>query len=65
MSASEAFNIASLKMVHDELLATIEQSALRLEQFSTDRANGELLQSCIEGIKQIRGTLSLIQLKFC
>ncbi|HOY23970.1 MAG TPA: pilus assembly protein [Cellvibrio sp.] len=63
MSANEAFNIASLKMVHDELLATIEQSALRLEQFSTDRTNGELLQSCIEGIKQIRGTLSLIQLK--
>jgi hypothetical protein len=63
MSANEAFNIASLKMVHDELLATIEQSALRLEQFSTDRTNGELLQNCIEGIKQIRGTLSLIQLK--
>jgi hypothetical protein len=63
MSANEAFNIASLKMVHDELLATIEQSALRLEQFSTDRTNGELLQSCIEGVKQIRGTLSLIQLK--
>ena len=63
MSANEALNIASLKMVHDELLATIEQSALRLEQFSTDRSNGELLQSCIEGIKQIRGTLSLIQLR--
>lgn len=63
MSANEAFNIASLKMVHDELLATIEQSALRLEQFSNDRTNGELLQSCIEGIKQIRGTLSLIQLR--
>ncbi len=63
MSANEDFNIASLKMVHDELLATIEQSALRLEQFSTDRANGELLQNCIEGIRQIRGTLSLIQLK--
>ena len=63
MSANEALNIASLKMVHDELLATIEQSAIRLEQFSGDRTNGELLQSCIEGIKQIRGTLSLIQLK--
>lgn len=63
MSANEAFNIASLKMVHDELIATIEQSAIRLEQFSTDRGNGELLQNCIEGIRQIRGTLSLIQLK--
>jgi hypothetical protein len=63
MSANEAFNIASLKMVHDELLATIEQSALRLEQFASDRTNGELLQNCIEGVRQIRGTLSLIQLK--
>lgn len=63
MSANETFNIASLKMVHDELLATIEQSALRLEQFASDRTNGELLQNCIEGVRQIRGTLSLIQLK--
>ena len=63
MSANEAFNLASLKMVHDELLATIEQSALRLEQFASDRANGELLQNCLEGVRQIRGTLSLIQLK--
>jgi hypothetical protein len=61
--SAEAFNLASLKMVHDELLATIEQSALRLEQFSNDRGNGELLQNCIEGIRQIRGTLNLIQMK--
>ncbi len=63
MSATETFNGASLKMVHDELIATIEQSAIRLEQFSTDRSNGDLLQGCIDGIKQIRGILSLIQLK--
>jgi hypothetical protein len=50
-------------MVHDELVATIEQSAVRLEQFAQDRNNGELLQNCIEGIKQIRGILNLIQLK--
>src|SRR5690606_20227654 len=34
-----------------------------LEQFAQDRNNGELLQNCIDGIKQIRGILSLIQLK--
>src|SRR5690606_4438612 len=50
-------------MVQDELVATIEQAAVNLEQFTNDRANGELLQDCIDGIKQIRGTLSLIQLK--
>lgn len=63
MSTNETLNLASLKMVQDELVATIEQSAIRLEQFTNDRANGELLQECIDGIKQIRGTLNLIQLK--
>lgn len=63
MSTTETLNLASLKMVHDELVATIEQSAIRLEQFAQDRNNGELLQNCIEGIKQIRGILSLIQLR--
>lgn len=63
MSTPETLNLASLKMVQDELVATIEQSAARLEQFAQDRNNGELLQNCIDGIKQIRGTLSLIQLK--
>lgn len=63
MSTNETLNLASLKMVQDELVVTIEQSAVRLEQFTNDRANGELLQECIDGIKQIRGTLNLIQLK--
>ena len=63
MSTTETLNLASLKMVQDELVATIEQSAIRLEQFSQDRNNGELLQNCIDGIKQIRGILSLIQLR--
>jgi hypothetical protein len=60
---TEPLNLSSLKMVQDELVSTIEQSAIRLEQFSQDRNNGELLQECIEGIRQIRGTISLIQLK--
>jgi hypothetical protein len=63
VSTTETLNLASLKMVQDELVATIEQSAVRLEQFAQDRNNGELLQNCIDGIKQIRGILSLIQLK--
>jgi len=63
VSTTETLNLASLKMVQDELVATIEQSAIRLEQFAQDRNNGELLQNCIDGIKQIRGILSLIQLR--
>lgn len=63
MSSSDSLNIASLHMVHDELIATIEQSASYLEQFSQDRDNAELLQSCIDAIRQIRGTLHLIELR--
>lgn len=63
MSETESVNIASLKMVQGELLATIEESANLIEQFVTDRNNGELLQRCVEGIKQIRGILNLIELK--
>ncbi|HEY7883840.1 MAG TPA: pilus assembly protein, partial [Cellvibrionaceae bacterium] len=60
---SEPFNASSLKLVQNELVATIESAATRLEQFAADRNNGELLQNCIEDIKQIRGTLSLLQLR--
>lgn len=63
MTQSETLNLTSLNLVRDELVATIEQSASRLEQFVADRDNGDLLQSCIDGIKQISGTLSLIQLR--
>ncbi|WP_198411194.1 pilus assembly protein [Marinimicrobium alkaliphilum] len=60
---AEPLNLASLQLVQDELVATIEQAANRLEQFSRDRNNAELLQACIDYIKQIKGTLSLLQMR--
>lgn len=63
MTHSEKINLTSLNLVQNELVATIEQSALHLEEFSRDRHNADLLQNCIDGIKQISGTLSLIQLR--
>ncbi len=60
---SESLNLTSLKMVQDELVATIERAAGRLDQFSRDPSDGKLLQGCIEDIKQISGTLNLIQLR--
>lgn len=63
MTNSEKINLSSLKLVQNELVATIEQSALHLEEFSRDRQNADFLQNCIDGIKQISGTLSLIQLR--
>lgn len=62
MTQSSKVNLTSLKLVHDELIATIEQAAGKLEQFVADMENGELLQACIEGMQQISGTLSLLQL---
>ncbi|MGI1678258.1 MAG: pilus assembly protein [Cellvibrionaceae bacterium] len=62
MTQSVKVNLASLNLVHDELVSTIEQSAAKLEQFVADMENGELLQACIEGMQQISGTLSLVQL---
>lgn len=55
-------NMSSLKLVQDELVATVERAASRLEQFSKDRNDGKLLQGCIDDIKQISGTLDLIQM---
>lgn len=62
MANSGKVNLASLNLVHDELVATIEQSASKLEQFVADMNNAELLQNSIDGIKQISGTLALLQL---
>ncbi|MGH1469953.1 MAG: pilus assembly protein [Cellvibrionaceae bacterium] len=62
VTQSVKVNLTSLNLVHDELVSTIEQSASKLEQFVADMENGELLQSCIEGMQQISGTLSLVQL---
>ncbi|TQV81295.1 pilus assembly protein [Exilibacterium tricleocarpae] len=63
MRQTETVNLTSLNLVRDELVATIESAASKLEQFVSDRENGELLQACIEGIQQITGTLNLIQLQ--
>lgn len=58
----EKFNPSTLKLVQGELVNTIEAAATKLEQFSEDRENGELLQRCIDYVKQIRGTLNMLQL---
>lgn len=62
MTQSVSTNLSSLNLVHDELVATIEQAAGKLEQFAATTDDGELLQSCIECMQQISGTLSLVQL---
>lgn len=52
----------SLSLVRDELFATMEEAEQGLEHFIIDRNNGCLLQQAIESLKQVRGTLSLIEL---
>lgn len=62
MAQNDNVNITSLNLVNDELVATIEHAATKLEQFVANTNDGELLQASIESIEQIRGTLRLIQL---
>ncbi|WP_370462552.1 pilus assembly protein [Pseudomaricurvus sp. HS19] len=63
MVQSSQVNIASLNMVSDELVATIEEAAGKLEQFVTNPDAGrEPLDACAVAIDQVRGTLKLVQL---
>lgn len=52
----------SLSLVRDELFATMEEAEQSLEHFIIDRNNGSLLQQAVENLKQVRGTLRLIEL---
>lgn len=52
----------SLGLVRDELFATMEEAEQSLEHFIIDRTNGGLLQQAVENLKQVRGTLNLIEL---
>ncbi|MDO6421180.1 CDP-diacylglycerol--glycerol-3-phosphate 3-phosphatidyltransferase [Saccharophagus degradans] len=59
----DAVNFQSLNMVRDELVATIEEAARNLEMFVTAQQDGESLQACMDGIRQIVGILRLIQFR--
>lgn len=59
----DAVNFQSLNMVRDELVATIEEAARNLEMFVTSQHDGESLQACMDGIRQIVGILRLIQFR--
>jgi len=52
----------SLGLARDELFATMEEAEQSLEHFIIDRNNGGLLQQAVENLKQVRGTLNLIEL---
>lgn len=62
MVQSAKVNLTTLNLVHDELVATIEQAAGKLEQFVADMNDAELLQASVDGLQQISGTLTLLQL---
>ena len=52
----------SLSLVRDELFTTMEEAEQSLEHFIIDRNNGGLLQQAVENLKQVRGTLKLVEL---
>lgn len=53
----------SLDLVREELFASMGEVEDLLQQFLEDRHNGSLLQHAIEGLHQLRGTLTLIELR--
>ncbi|WP_373187675.1 ferrous iron transporter B [Halopseudomonas sp.] len=53
----------SLDLVREELFASMGEVEDLLQQFLEDRHNGSLLQQAIEGLHQLRGTLTLIELR--
>jgi len=53
----------SLDLVREELFASMGEVEDLLQQFLEDRHHGSLLQQAIEGLQQLRGTLSLIELR--
>ena len=62
MSSADV-NFQSLNMVRDELTATIEKAASDLEAFVGSRDDGQSLQACVEGIRQIVGILNVIEFR--
>jgi len=62
LTTKHKINLTSLNVVRDELVITIEQAATQLEGFVTDRENTKLLESCIQSLQQIRGSLALVEL---
>ncbi|WP_071871325.1 ferrous iron transporter B [Atopomonas hussainii] len=52
----------SLSMVRDVLFATMEQAEQNLEHFIAERDNSSLLQSSVECLQQIYGSLKIIDL---
>ncbi len=63
MSDTQALNVSSLKMVHPELVVTIEQATEQLEQYIAQAEDSVLLQDFVASMTQVNGTLNLIQLK--
>lgn len=62
MASADFINLQSLNLVRNELVVAIESAAGDLEKFvGSGQEDGPSLQSCIDGVKQIVGTLKLIQ----
>ncbi|MCL6414582.1 hypothetical protein MIB92_02875 [Aestuariirhabdus sp. Z084] len=53
---------SSLNLVREELETTIHDAENSLEHFIEERDQGSHMQACVNYIKQIRGTLSLIEM---
>lgn len=61
MSLEVKVNLNSLRIVREELFATIEQAATDFEAFMLDQAEGAALTACVEKMAQVAGAMRLLE----
>ena len=62
MTLEVKVNLNSLRIVRDELFATIDQAATELEAYMLDRKESSAMAACVEKLSQVAGALKLLEL---
>lgn len=62
MQMAEQFDISTLAWVKGEIDETLKQARVALEQYVDDPSDAGQLQSCIDYIHQVYGTLQMVEL---
>lgn len=56
------FNVTSVNLVKDELVAAIDGAAGHLDLFAADHNNKQSLEQCMQALRQVSGVLQMVQL---
>ncbi|RMF16707.1 MAG: chemotaxis protein [Gammaproteobacteria bacterium] len=61
-SSLKAKQSSSFNLVQQEIVNTINEAEASLDRFQENRESGEDLQNCVDGLNQLRGIFTLIEL---